>query len=212
MYKVLNLYACLGGNRLLWTDCQVTAIEIDDELARLYKIRFPNDIVIVTDAHQYLINNYKNFDFIWSSPPCPTHSRARHSQKNTASYKPEYPSMVLYQEIIFLKTHFKGLYVVENVIPYYQPLIPAQARGRHLYWLNFTIPKILSTKVLPKITNQKNLVDKLCKFHGIDLSTYKGWQRKDKIARNLVCYEAGETIFKTARKLANTNSIQLSIF
>lgn len=35
-------------------------------------------------------------------------------------------------------------------------------------------------------------------FHGIDLSWYKGEQRKDKIARNLVDYEAGKTILATA--------------
>lgn len=50
--RVLNLYACLGGNRLLWENCEVTAVELDQELARLYKERFPNDKVIVADAHQ----------------------------------------------------------------------------------------------------------------------------------------------------------------
>ena len=75
--KVLNLYACLGGNRFLWEDFEVTAVELDPELARMYQERFPNDKVIVADAHQYLLDHYKEFDFIWSSPPCPTHSRAR---------------------------------------------------------------------------------------------------------------------------------------
>ena len=45
--------------------------------------------------------------------------------------------MKLYQEIIFLDNWFDGKYVVENVIPYYEPLIPAKKRGRHLYWTNF---------------------------------------------------------------------------
>jgi DNA (cytosine-5)-methyltransferase 1 len=67
--RVLNLYACLGGNRLLWEDCSVVAVENDPELARLYKERFPNDEVIIGDAHEYLLKNYMNFDFIWSSPP-----------------------------------------------------------------------------------------------------------------------------------------------
>ena len=34
--------------------------------------------------------------------------------------------MKLYEEIIFLDNYFKGKYVVENVIPYYEPLIAAQ--------------------------------------------------------------------------------------
>lgn len=88
--KVLNLYACLGGNRYKWDEVaqeagieiEVTAIELDEEAARLYKERFPNDKVIVTDAHQYLLDKFKEFDFIWSSPPCPSHSKIRITQKS----------------------------------------------------------------------------------------------------------------------------------
>ena len=78
--KILNLYACLGGNRYKWdevTQVEVTAVEWDEELARLYQERFPKDKVIVADAHQYLLDHYKEFDFIWSSPPCPIHSKVR---------------------------------------------------------------------------------------------------------------------------------------
>ena len=143
--KILNLYACLGGNRLKWdevADIEVTAVELDEELARLYQERFPNDKVIVADAHEYLLNNFKDFDFIWSSPPCPTHSRIRVSQRNRKTFKHCYPSMLLYEEIIFLETFFDGKYCVENVIPYYQPLIPGKKRGRHLYWTNFNLSLI----------------------------------------------------------------------
>ena len=72
--KVLNLYACLGGNRYKWDEVaniEVTAVELDPEAARLYQDRFPNDKVIVADAHEYLLNHFKEFDFIWSSPPMP---------------------------------------------------------------------------------------------------------------------------------------------
>ena len=59
--KILNLYACLGGNRYKWgNDHDITAIELDSEAARLYQDRFPSDKVIVEDAHQYLLDNYKN--------------------------------------------------------------------------------------------------------------------------------------------------------
>ena len=94
--KILNLYACLGGNRYKWdevTDIEVTAIELDQELARLYKERFPNDTVIVADAHEYLLNNFLEYDFIWSSPPCPSHSKARFARKETTL--PCYPDMKL---------------------------------------------------------------------------------------------------------------------
>lgn len=204
-YKILNLYACLGGNRYKWDEVakeagievEVTAIELDPELARLYQERFPNDKVIVADAHQYLLDHYQEYHFIWTSPPCPTHSKVRHSQKNRESYKPVFPSMSLYEEIIFLDNHFKGKYCVENVIPYYEPLIPAKKRGRHYYWTNFLLPNKLSDRKA-SVGSGTDEVRKLCEFHKIDISTYKGNQRKDKIARNLVDYEAGRTILETA--------------
>jgi len=200
--KVLNLYACLGGNRYKWNevkeDIEVTAVELDPELAKLYQERFPNDKLIVADAHQYLLDHYQEFDFIWTSPPCPTHSRARYWGIGANGKDPVYPDMKLYQEILFLQTHFKGKYVVENVIPYYEPLIKAQKRDRHLYWSNFTLPTIVSHRDKAKISSGKNEVNNLCEFHDYDFRKYKGEQRLNKIARNLVDYEAGKTIFATA--------------
>jgi DNA (cytosine-5)-methyltransferase 1 len=196
--KILNLYACLGGNRYKWnevkSDIEVTAIELDPEAARLYKERFPNDTVIVADAHQYLLDHYKEFDFIWSSPPCPTHSKINISQYTRESWKPHYPDMKLYEEIIFLNTFFKGKFVVENVIPYYKPLIEGKEIGRHLYWSNFIIPNFKPRDA--KIREWQ--LPQLEKHHDIDLSKYKGIQNKRKMARNLVDYEAGKTIFETA--------------
>mgnify|MGYP003690639619 FL=1 len=199
--KILNLYACLGGNRYKWeevTDIEVTAVELDSECARLYQERFPNDKVIVADAHQYLLDHYKEFDFIWSSPPCPTHSKARYWGFGKNGKNPVYPEMTLYQEIIFLQHHFEGKWIVENVTPYYEPLIPAKKRDRHLYWANFNLPNVLSKREQAKITTSANEVKKLCEFHDYDFYRYKGKQRTNKIARNLVDYEAGRTILETA--------------
>ena len=109
----------------------------------------------------------------------------------------KYPDMKLYEEIIFLQTFFKGKYVIENVIPYYEPLIPAQKRHRHLYWTNFILPTKLTDREV-RISTGTNEVQKLCDFHDYNFSQYKGEQRTDKIARNLVDYEAGKTIFATA--------------
>ena len=149
--KILNLYACLGGNRYKWNevreDIEVTAVELDPELAKLYQNRFPNDTVIVADAHQYLLDHYQEFDFIWSSPPCPTHSRARYWGIGANGKNPVIPRYeTISRNNILTTTHFKGKFVVENVIPYYEPLIPAQKRGRHLYWTNFNLPSILSDR------------------------------------------------------------------
>lgn len=137
-WKILNLYSGLGGNRKLWPSehCDVTSVEMDEKIASVYARLHPLDELIVGDAHKYLLEHFDGFDFIWSSPPCQTHSRmakaTRHSLKR-------YPDMSLYQEVIFLKNYFKGLWVVENVDPYYGVLIPAQRVGRHMFWSNFPI-------------------------------------------------------------------------
>jgi DNA (cytosine-5)-methyltransferase 1 len=208
--RVLNLYACLGGNRLLWENCEVTAVELDPELARLYKERFPNDNVIVADAHQYLLDHYKEFDFIWSSPPCPSHSRARYWNSSNYDTTTEaiYPDMKLYEEILFLHHYYRtGKYVVENVISFYEPLIPAQKRGRHLYWCNFNLPSDLGDRRI-QIGAGKDELKRLCEFHKIDISTYKGEQSMIKVARNLVDFEAGKTIYNTARNIMNQYNIK----
>tara|TARA_R110000782_G_scaffold23338_1_gene61112 strand:+ start:107 stop:748 length:642 start_codon:yes stop_codon:yes gene_type:complete len=193
--KILNLYACLGGNRYKWgNEHEITAVELDTEAARLYQERFPNDTVIVGDAHQYLLDHYKEYDFIWTSPPCPTHSRIQTGMKNIRKMK--YPDMKLYEEIILLDNFYTGKYVVENVIPYYEPLIPAQKRGRHLYWANFKLPSILTTRKVV-IGSGLNEVKKLCEFHDYDFYKYKGEQPTNKMARNLVDYEAGKKILDT---------------
>ena len=196
--KILNLYACLGGNRYKWNevkeDIEVTAVELDPECARLYQERFPNDTVIIADAHQYLLEHYQEYDFIWSSPPCPSHSRARFWNSKA---KRVYPDLKLYEEIILLQTHFKGKYCVENVVPYYEPLIPAIKRGRHLFWTNFNLPIVLSDRSL-KIVQKGKEMERLIKFHDYDFRKYKGEQFIYKIGRNLVDYEAGKNILDTA--------------
>jgi len=212
-YKILNLYACLGGNRYKWdevAEIEVTAVELDPELAKLYQERFPNDKVIVADAHQYLLEHFKEFDFIWTSPPCPTHSRLVNTNKNRDNVTNKYPDMKLYEEIIFLDNIFQGKYVVENVIPYYEPLITAKKRGRHLYWTNFNLPNNLNDRkdIVGIIGNKSKEMYKLDEFHDYDFSKYKGKQPNKKIAANLVDYEVGKTILETALGIINRENIK----
>jgi len=189
--KILNLYCGIGGNRKLWGDShQITAIENEPKIAEIYKDFFPSDTIIVADAHQYLLDHYKEFDFIWSSPPCPSHSRVR---KNTAVARgqnlPVFPDMKLYEEILFLQGYFKGDWVVENVIAWYQPLIKPNKIGRHYFWSN--------KEIVDKKFGGKNHLDKqedLQKVKGFDISKYKTGIRKDKILRNCVEPEVGKYV------------------
>jgi len=190
--KVLNLYSGIGGNRKLWEDVEVTAVEIDPKIAAIYSDFFPDDKMVVGDAHQYLLDHCKEFDFIWSSPPCPTHSRARKARTDLPSL---YPDMKLYQEVIFLENHFDGLYCVENVISYYDPLIRPQVLGRHYFWANFHLRAHRFEVEIPIDTGD---IETLQKISGFNLSNYNGF-RKDTVLRNCVNPELGKIILDCAR-------------
>src|SRR3990167_712799 len=136
--KILNLYAGIGGNRKNWdNEHEITAVEHNSKIAKIYQDFFPKDKVIVADAHQYLLEHYKEFDFIWSSPPCPSHSVCNHFLFAQGNIR--YPDMSLWQEIVFLQKWFKGKWVVENVKSYYPPLWLPKIIDRHYFWSNFSI-------------------------------------------------------------------------
>ena len=195
--KILNLYAGIGGNRKLWGDShQVTAIEMDKETSNVYKKYFPNDTVINADAHQYLLEHYKEFDFIWSSPPCPTHSKLNFT-RNGRGDSMKYPDMALYQQILFLHYWFKGLFVIENVIPYYKPLIPAQKLDRHLWWANFKMPY---ANIKRPFEMAEATVKDYEDFLEYDLSEFK-LKNKIKNLRNCVIPATGRHILDSAERI-----------
>ena len=189
--KILNLYAGIGGNRKLWSgDIEVTAIENNPEIAKIYQDFFPNDKVIVCDAHQYLLEHYKEFDFIWSSPPCPTHSRF-----NLPLKEKRYPDMRLYQEIIFLTWFFKKPFVVENVVSYYEPLIKPYKIDGHYFWTNFVVNNNKEIRDL----NNKNKLD-LAKEFDIDINKLKDFEDSELLLRNCVNPKTGLNLFNLAFK------------
>lgn len=194
--KILNLYSGIGGNRRLWSDeHDITAVEYDESIARIYADLYPNDKLIIGDAHKYLEENYHKYDFIWSSPPCQSHSSFR--QNMCVRYKgtpPIYPDMQLYQQIIFLKYNFKGLWLVENVRPYYEYLIdPTAFLQRHPFWSNFEI----TAKDFPKDKIRSAQIPDLQKLHGVDLSGYK-ISNKRQVLRNCVNSELGKHVLDCA--------------
>ena len=191
--RVLNLYAGIGGNRKLWEGCEVTAVEYNQEIAQIYQDHYPNDKVMVRDAHEYLLKHYKEFDFIWSSPPCQTHSKVRMMASKSGSYDVKFPDMKLWQEIIFLQHFADCKFVVENVIPYYEPFVkPTIALERHFFWSNF---KILPFP-LEKIERHHNHITGKTNLYGYDLTKYKIKHRKDQIIRNMVNPDLGLYIFE----------------
>ena len=203
--KILNLYAGIGGNRKLWgNEHQITAVEINEEILNVYHENFPFDKAILGDAEEYLLKHFNEFDFIWDSTPCQKNSRARfwgHGKKS-----PAFPDLNVYKHYIFLQHYFKGRFVVENVVPYYEPLIkPTIKIGRHLFWSNFDISHFESTDADIKNGNIKEWEQ----LHGFDLSCYKFSTRKDQILRNCVHPDLGLHILKESQRqgLFNLNEI-----
>lgn len=208
--KILNLYAGIGGNRKLWGDeHQVTAIENVPEIAAEYKKNFPKDEVIVADAKVYLLEHFQEFDFIWASPPCPSHSRMRTLWKGdgkldnkTSGSSFKLPDMDLYSVIIFLKHFFKGDFVVENVISYYEPLIKPVIIDNHYFWSNklLTPSSAKSRGILEQDLNKKSL------NIGMPIPEV-GWSKRDtrKLLNNCVRPEVGlyvfNCIFKTKQEV-----------
>ena len=191
--KILNLYSGIGGNRKLWGDeHDITAVEYNEKIYNKYRALYPNDKVVVADAHEYLLDHHKEFDFIWSSPPCQSHSTTNYFTQHIRK-RPVYPSMKLYEEIIFLQNFYKGKFCVENVVSYYDPLIKPLKIGRHYLWSNFNIKNIEQPKddvgtMMPKYGN------KACK--------------KPLEERNAVNSELGIHILNSALGIINESKVE----
>lgn len=191
--KILNLYAGIGGNRKLWgNEHEITAVEYDHKIAAIYQEHFPNDKVIVGDAHEYLLKHFKEFDFIWTSPPCQSHSSFRQNIcVRFRGTEPKFPDMRLYEEILFLQYNAICPYVVENVKPYYKPLIEGKLLQRHLFWSNIELPNI----EVEKDNIRKAQIPDLQLKYGFDLSDHK-LSNKRQVLRNCVEPELGRKILE----------------
>ena len=215
--RVLNCYAGIGGNRALWPhDVEVVAVELDPDIAAAYAHLWPNDTVIVGDAHEYLLDTITEvFDLRWASPPCVTHSKLNRFQAGKGKYR--YPDLgQLYGEIILLREFAPegSAWVVENVIPYYPPLIPPTTLlDRHYVWSNRQLPyigldmvgrkRITRDRKSPKgnktlsrmmIAEAKDWEDE----YGICLpQSAQGWSREKrrKVMRNCVDPRLGEAVW-----------------
>ena len=207
--KVLNAYSGIGGNRKLWENVDVTAIELNPKIAEIYQQFFPDDKIIIADAHQYILENYKSFEFIWSSPPCGTHSVSNNFLNAQGVIR--YPDMGLWQEIVFLKAFFKGNWVVENVKSYYKPLFKPTEIDRHYFWSNFYIApfrvkrdfNINIAKICSRMAPKQH-EENLREFHKINLP--EETKNKRLLLRNCVYPPLGKHILDCSKR-----TIQLTL-
>lgn len=201
--KILNLYSGIGGNRTLWDKShQITAIEYNYDIAQIYKQRFPDDEIIVTDAKNYLLHNFQNYDFIWASPPCQTHSQLNfiHQHPEHPNYQPKYIDFSLWEIIYFLQAytkHTKIKWLVENTKTWYRPIIkPNNQIGRHYLWSNFDIPNIYNYD--KHIDFTKLTIKHFSQIHGVSIEFFKEFNSKKtlQILRNCVDKQIGKHIIQ----------------
>lgn len=202
--KVLNLYCGVGGNRKLWPDSwEVTAVDAFDKVLDVYHDNFPGDVVVEQDCRTYLTNLRKSgelnsFDAVWSSPPCQSHSKMVKATRHNVH---PFPDMTLYEEIIFFQHRYKGEWVVENVQPYYSPLIePSAVVGRHLFWTSGgDLSTVTDVKRPANFINTANLAGmrQLQDWLGIHYQTpiyYDGNHCPCQVLRNAVHPELGKQV------------------
>ena len=225
--KILNLYAGVGGNRKLWDSHDVTAVEYNEQIAAIYQKRFPKDHMFIEDVLEFIRRiDLEQFDFIWASPPCKTHSCATSSH---ARYVPDLTQLYglrLYLEYSIGTAAYKNdvpktLYCIENVQPFYK--IPKEWRAstkidRHYFWANFPIldPKYagfeetpssrLSDDMINTNKHQRSLlmrgtIQDIADYHDFNLTLLDGYKgRKDTVVRNMTHYNIGDFILFNVRR------------
>lgn len=207
--NILNLYCGIGGNRKMWgDDHEITAVEFDPKIAAIYQDFFPNDTVVVADAHQYLLEHYREFDFIWASPPCPTHSGVNNFLNPQGIIR--YPDMKLWQEIIFLQHFCKTLFCIENVKSYYEPFLKPQISGRHYFWSNLKIPQMRIKATVGKMCGKeqnKNRKD-IQISHGMRAQRNAPNNLNIKVLNNCCHPEIGLAILNSALGIITENSVK----
>jgi DNA (cytosine-5)-methyltransferase 1 len=199
--NILNGHAGVGGNRSKWGDKhKITAVELNPEIAGIYAQNWKNDKVIIGDVMPYLKEHKNEFDFYWFSPPCQKHSIMMKATRHDVA---DYIDLSLYQLIIFCQHFVKGLWVVENVKPYYEPLIPPTAIiGRHYFWSNFTITPFESENVKGFITQETpEEIQKMKEWLGVQYEGnvyYDGNHSPAQILRNAVSPKTGLHVLNCA--------------
>lgn len=168
--KILDLFCGVGGvargfQKFLneqGIEYEYHAVDIDRSILLAHKVVNKNSVTILRDAYSFEDDELSQYDFIWASPPCETHSIAGIWRRKFGVE----PDMRLYELII--KLHRLGIpFVVENVKPYYNPPIkPTSKANRHVLWSNLSIKPVEVD--LPYFTHIKDKIKDLIWYHQLE--------------------------------------------
>jgi DNA (cytosine-5)-methyltransferase 1 len=145
-FKLLDLFCCAGGTGYGYFLAGFDVTGIDNKYQKNYPFTF-----ILSDAFEYLENNYKNFDAIHASPPCQKYSK---STKQWRVLGKDYPDLIEKCRKMLIKTGKP--YIIENVpgSPLINPIIlngsvfGLLVHRKRLFECNFFVkqPEIPKTK------------------------------------------------------------------
>jgi DNA (cytosine-5)-methyltransferase 1 len=198
--KILNLFAGLGGNRMLWDELgefEITAVELHYRVANIYKKYFPNDKMIIGDAIEFVqTNDIEEYDFIWASPSCLTHTMLQMVRGYNVPDMTSLYGLITYFD--FRLKDSKTKWLVENVKPWYTPLIkPKFFFGRHYFWGNcYVVEKDLGLDYKKYDKVIRSTIKQLCKYHGLDRKDFDNSLEDRQLVRNCVHRKMGREILK----------------
>ncbi len=222
--KILDLFCGIGGvakgfQRYLLEQgmsFEYYAVDVDPKVLRAHKKFNPLSNTILRDAYSFTDDELLEFDFIWASPPCETHSRLNfYNWGNPKKYKE--PDMRFY-ELIEMLYRLNIPFVVENVEPYYKPPIkPSVKVYRHVLWTNLSIRPFRVD--LPNFSDVKDDVKSLTKYHGVprDVVNTLGTARKARSALRdmvnpIVSYNIAKQIFPQVLEGKKFVQVRLGVF
>jgi len=140
---------------------EYVAVDNDRKVLQVHSLLNPHSKTVLEDAWLISDDRLLQYDFVWASPPCESHSVLCWKRKD----KPK-PDMRLWWLIRRLRK-LKVPFIVENVRPYYGTILkPTAKAGRHLLWSNLSLKSVQlnSNVTFYDIHNRR---DALVEYHGL---------------------------------------------
>jgi DNA (cytosine-5)-methyltransferase 1 len=169
--KILDLFCGAGGAGYGYFLAGFEVTGIDNKEQKHYPFEF-----ILSDAFEYLVNNYNKFDAIHASPPCQQYTK---SAKQWRKAGKEYPDLITECRMLLTKTNKP--YIIENVpdSPLINPIIlngsvfGLLVHRKRLFECNFFVdqPGIPKTKASIKMgrpVKEGDIIQPVGHFSGIN--------------------------------------------